>query len=152
VSFSQHDVVPHMVTRSPRQGSQNSCSLIQKDFCNTICQEEKIAHDSRTPATAVIDARAVRNGDCQFDDICAVTCPEARYARSGDFSITYQVMGEGPIEAYVCRLATDTFDGDARGLPRLRPAVNRRSRVSEQQPCAARSGMAGSGCQRRTAG
>jgi hypothetical protein len=41
--------------------------------------------------------------------------PEARYARSGDFSITYQV-GEGPIEAYVCRSATDTFDGDARDL------------------------------------
>ena len=41
--------------------------------------------------------------------------PESRYARSGDFSITYQVMGEGPIEAYVCRSATDTFDGDARG-------------------------------------
>src|ERR1700716_96425 len=78
--------------------------------------------------------------------------PEARYARSGDFSIIYQVMGEGPIEAYVCRSATDTFDGDARGLPRLRPTVNRRSRVREQQPCAARSGMAGSGCQRCTAG
>jgi hypothetical protein len=30
--------------------------------------------------------------------------PEARYARSGDFSITYQVMGEGPIEAYVAGL------------------------------------------------
>ncbi|MDX6340118.1 MAG: hypothetical protein QOH87_256 [Trebonia sp.] len=33
--------------------------------------------------------------------------PEARYARGGDFSITYQVMGEGPIEAYVWRADTD---------------------------------------------
>jgi hypothetical protein len=41
--------------------------------------------------------------------------PEARYARSGDFSITYQVTGEGPIEAYDCRSATDPFDGDADG-------------------------------------
>jgi hypothetical protein len=47
-----------------------------------------------------------------------LSVPEARYARSGDFSITYHVMGEGPIEAYVCRSATDTFDGDARGLYR----------------------------------
>ena len=78
--------------------------------------------------------------------------PETRYARSGDFSITYQVMGEGPIEAYVCWSVTDTFDGDACGLPRLRPTVNRQSRVSELQPCAARSGIAGSGCQHRTAG
>jgi len=71
---------------------------------------------------------------------------------AGISPIAYQVMGEGPIEAYVCRSATDPFDGDARGLPRLRPIVNRQSRVSEQQPCAARSGMAGSGCQRCTAG
>jgi hypothetical protein len=39
-----------------------------------------------------------------------------RDMRSRDFSITYQVMGEGPIEAYVCPSATDPFDGDARGL------------------------------------
>jgi hypothetical protein len=104
-----------MITRSPRLRLAKFVLSDTKRLLQHNLPGE-IAHDSRTPATAVIDARAVRSGDFQFDDICAVPVPEARYAGSGDFSITYQVMGEGPIEAYVCRSATDTFDGDARGL------------------------------------
>jgi hypothetical protein len=42
VSFSQHDVVPHMITRSPRLRLAKFVLVIQNDFCNTICQEEKL--------------------------------------------------------------------------------------------------------------
>jgi pimeloyl-ACP methyl ester carboxylesterase len=33
-----------------------------------------------------------------MSDTCAVQVPETRYARSGDVSIAYQVVGEGPFD------------------------------------------------------
>jgi hypothetical protein len=75
VNFSQHDVVPHMITRSPRLRLAKFVLSDTKRLLQHNLPRGEIAHDSQTPATAVIDARAVRNGDCQFDGICAVTYP-----------------------------------------------------------------------------
>ncbi len=36
----QDDVVPHIIIRSPRLRSRKLCSVMQKDFCNTICHEQ----------------------------------------------------------------------------------------------------------------
>jgi hypothetical protein len=38
VSSSLVDVVPHMIIRSPRLRPEKLCSVMQKDFCSTICQ------------------------------------------------------------------------------------------------------------------
>jgi poly-beta-hydroxyalkanoate depolymerase len=62
-----------MVTRSPRLRLAKFVLSDTKRFLQHNLARGEIAHDSQAAATAVIDARAVRNGDCQFDDICAIT-------------------------------------------------------------------------------
>ena len=43
-------------------------------------------------------SRACVRGRCEDADSVAVDLPETRYARSGDVSIAYQVMGDGPFD------------------------------------------------------
>jgi hypothetical protein len=37
--FTANYVVPQMIVRSPRVRPGNLCSLVEKDFCNSICQQ-----------------------------------------------------------------------------------------------------------------